>query len=371
MMKRFARAILLALVLFILAMFASPRPAHATIFYVPCEVNALVNALREALKTPSSDTLELTGGCTYSLRKSDIASDNGATGLPIISDDISINGNGATIERNNANDTPLFRLFYIAPKGVLHLNQITLRNGKLAPTGNCPANCGGALYNAGTLEITNSTFEKNSASSGGAIYNLGKTDIVNSTLSGNVANLGGAILTNGAASKIAVVHATIAGNTAEQGGSAIAAQARAPAILRGTLVAGNKGANCAGAIINAGYNFDSGSSCGWSVANGSLSNTDPQLGVLTNNGGLTGTIMFLETSPAINQIPSLGGCGAGVFFDQRGGARPETPTSACDIGAIEVPELDTLVLFGGGLGGLALWLRWQRARHRRGPAMVR
>lgn len=28
----------------------------------------------------------------------------------------------------------------------------------------------------------------------------------------------------------------------------------------------------------------------------------------------------------------------------------------------EVPEADTLLLFGGGLGGLATWLGWQRNR---------
>lgn len=358
------RTMLLSLALCVIALFASPRPVAALIFYVPCDVNALINALRDAMKTPSSDTLELTSGCTYSLRKIDNENGNGANGLPVITDDISINGNGSVIERNEVGGTPLFRLFSIAPRAALQLKQITLRNGKLAQTGACPATCGGAIYNAGRLEITNSTFEKNTASNGGAIYNVAKTDVVNSTWSGNTANVGGALMTSGSGAMLVVVHATITGNTAEQGGSAVAVQARATALLRGTLVAGNKGANCLGAIVNNGYNLDSGASCGWSVAAGSQSNTDPQIGVLTNNGGSTGTVMVLETSPAINQIPSLWGCGAGIYVDQRGGARPEVPTSLCDIGAIEVPELDTLLLFGSGLGGLAMWLRWQRARQR-------
>ena len=32
----------------------------------------------------------------------------------------------------------------------------------------------------------------------------------------------------------------------------------------------------------------------------------------------------------------------------------------------EVPEADTLLLFGGGLGGLGVWLRWQWSKRRRG-----
>ncbi len=360
---RFARSVSLIVAMFILAMFVSARPVHATIFYVPCDVNSLINALRDALKTPSSDTLELTSGCTYTLRKIDNENGNGANGLPVITDDISINGNGAVIERNEAGGAPLFRLFYVAPRAALHLNQITLRNGKFAQNGTCPATCGGAIYNAGILEITNSTFEKNTASNGGAIYNVAKADVLNTTMSGNLANIGGALMTNGAASVLTVVHTTLAGNAAEQGGSGVATQTRGTVLLRATLLGGNKGVNCFGTITNGGYNLDSGSSCGWSVAAGSLSNADPQIGVLTNNGGTTGTVMILDTSPAINAIPSLYGCGAAVFVDQRGGARPEVPTSLCDIGAIEVPEWDTVFLFGTGLSGLAIWLRAKRRRH--------
>lgn len=359
---RLVYSFLLAGVLVMIALFVSPRPAHALIFYVPCDVNALINTLREAMKTPSSDTLELTGGCTYSLRKVDNDSGNGGNGLPAITDDISINGNGAVIERNNVNDAPLFRLFYVAPKATLHLNQITLRNGKLAQNGTCPTTCGGAIYNAGILEIQNSTLTNNLASNGGAIYNVAKADLLNTTLVGNTANVGGALMTNGGSSELVVVHVTLVGNTAEQGGNAIATQTRGLAIVRGTLIVGSKGTNCLGTIGNGGFNLDSGTSCGFSVAAGSMSNTDPQIGVLTNNGGATETVIILDTSPALNAIPSLYGCGAAVYTDQRGGARPEVPTSLCDIGAVEVPEWDTLLLCGTGLSGLAIWLRAKRKR---------
>jgi hypothetical protein len=65
-------------------------------------------------------------------------------------------------------------------------------------------------------------------------------------------------------------------------------------------------------------------------------------------------------------------------LDQRALPRPSdgdaNSSAICDIGAFEVqapaapvrpaevPEADTLLLFGGGLGGLATWLGWQRRR---------
>ncbi len=46
----------------------------------------------------------------------------------------------------------------------------------------------------------------------------------------------------------------------------------------------------------------------------------------------------------------------------QGGTVP--PTRTPDPGTREVPEADTLLLFGGGLGGLATWLGWQRSKIR-------
>ena len=102
-------------------------------------------------------------------------------------------------------------------------------------------------------------------------------------------------------------------------------------IVAGGLV----GTNCGGLapITDLGYNIDTGSSCGFSAPNHSLSNTQPQLDALASNGGSTQTMALPAGSPAVDAIPtSTPGC-AGTT-DQRGIARPQG--NGCDIGAYEL-----------------------------------
>jgi len=89
--------------------------------------------------------------------------------------------------------------------------------------------------------------------------------------------------------------------------------------------------NCIGPISeSAGYNLDSGASCGFSKST-DLTTTDPLLGPLFNYGGPTSTMALLPGSPAIDHGgASVNGC---PTTDQRGVVRPQGP--ACDIGAYE------------------------------------
>lgn len=50
--------------------------------------------------------------------------------------------------------------------------------------------------------------------------------------------------------------------------------------------------------------------------------------------------------------------------------RPPTP-GASSSAPSDVPEGDTLLLFGGGLGGLATWVGWQWRKARAAPASPR
>jgi FG-GAP repeat len=111
---------------------------------------------------------------TYTLTARDNA-DFGFNGLPSVTSEITIQGNGATIGRSSAGGTPTFRLFFVAPTGDLTLQNVTLQGG-LAKGGNGGdaasggggggAGLGGAVYNRGRLTVTGSTLTNNTAQGG-------------------------------------------------------------------------------------------------------------------------------------------------------------------------------------------------------------
>ena len=108
-----------------------------------------------------------------------------------------------------------YQIFHINAGIKLSLNNLTLDGGHASP--------GGAIYNGGTLTITNSTFSNNSApnSDGGAIYNGGTLTITNSTFSNNSAPVtaGGAI--ENSVGTVRVINSTFSNNSASSYGGAI------------------------------------------------------------------------------------------------------------------------------------------------------
>jgi hypothetical protein len=65
---------------------------------------------------------------------------------------------------------------------------------------------------------------------------------------------------------------------------------------------------------------------------GDVTNTNPSLAPLANNGGATQTMALPYGSPATNHIPyGTNGCATTITTDQRGFAR----VAPCDIGAFE------------------------------------
>ena len=199
---------------------------------------------------------------------------------------------------------------------------------------------GGAIVSAdGTTNVTRDTFAGNSAAGtagGGAIDNDATLNIDNSTFNGNTAgtNGGGAIQNFGAA---AISWSTISGNSSQFGADLHNDTTTGSLTVAETIVAtgGGGGTNCSGtpAIVDGGYNIDTGTSCGFSTASHSVSNTNPDLGTLASNGGPTQTMALASNSPAVNAVPtSVAGCSGST--DQRGVSRPQGP--ACDIGAYEL-----------------------------------
>nr|WP_263013019.1 tandem-95 repeat protein [Ancylothrix sp. D3o] len=198
------------------------------------DVAGLIAAIAAANTNNQADTINLAQGGTYTLA----AANNGVNGLPVISLDsfnltntLTINGNGATIQRSTAAGTPNFRFFQ--NNAVLSLAGLTLRNGN-------PANAGGAILNNGfALTITNSSLISNTGTTGGAVSITSGVvvEIINSTFSGNSATTasGGAI--NVGNGTVNLTNTTITQNTAATGGGIN--RAAGSVSVQNSIIAGN------------------------------------------------------------------------------------------------------------------------------------
>ena len=202
---------------------------------------------------------------------------------------------------------------------------------------------GGGIFNGSILTLTNSTVSGNTASSrGGGIHSDGPLTVTNSTISGNRAEYGGGIYLRGRLSRtpVTLVNSSVIGNMAVVDADGIW-NFRSRLTFANTIIASQLSRNdCTnhGTTISLGHNLDSDRTCRLS-ATGDLTNTDPLVGPLQDNGGPTFTHALLPGSPAID-VGDNPSCPAS---DQRGFARPvdgdSDGTATCDIGAFEFVPL--------------------------------
>lgn len=233
---------------------------------------------------------------------------------------------------------------------------------------------GGGLFSTGVMTITNSTIANNTAEYGGGIYNsfgatlwmadstlsgnhgiaeAGGIDLeesevtmINSTISGNTSNHGAGINLFGMTSSMVLIQSTVADNTAVQGAGIFVFDG---AITLSGVVLDNNGSNCNTAVVTAGYNVASDSSCSL-IGTGDVSDAMLVLGPLADNGGTTQTHDLLPFSEALDHIPTgVQGCGSTLTKDQRGLVRPVD--GACDAGAVEVQVNYAPVAQGDGYSG--------------------
>ncbi|MEM7114558.1 MAG: choice-of-anchor Q domain-containing protein [Chloroflexota bacterium] len=147
---------------------------------------------------------------------------NGNSGLPSITSDITLNGNGFTIARDEtlacSGDTA-FRLLHVATSGSLTLDDATLANGCVVGADSDAR--GGAIWNEGTLLLRNQSqiLDNQAGAFGGGIYNIGSLTADSVTFSGNqrVGNgtlQGGAIYSDGS---LTLNEVGITGNSADFG----------------------------------------------------------------------------------------------------------------------------------------------------------
>lgn len=151
---------------------------------VPCSTTALVNAITTANAAGTPQTLNLAASCTYSLTAVAATGTRGPDGLPIITGNITLVGNNATIRRTTST---LFRILEVT--GRLTTSALTIRGGDAG------ANTGGGVLNAqGTVSMTSTTIYSNAADNGAGISNdRGSFTLSGSTIRYNstVPNQGG------------------------------------------------------------------------------------------------------------------------------------------------------------------------------------
>lgn len=226
-------------------------------------IEAIVNANDDAAtfgdcaSGSGADTIDLPAASTLTAN-STYTHYFGATGLPTITSEITITGNGSRIAGKKGGS---FRVFAIESGGDLTLENVTVSGGARI------GGYGGTIFNYGTLTITDSvvtggkadlgggifngsgavltidgsTISKHTAFYGGGIYDFGGTvTITYSTVTGNKAFIdGGGVYEYGGA--LDVSYSTISKNNSGRDGAGLHSRESAVAITYGTLSANKAG----------------------------------------------------------------------------------------------------------------------------------
>jgi hypothetical protein len=311
-------------------------PANFTI--ANGDVAGLIAAIITSNSNNQADTINLAAGGTYTLTSVD-NSDLGPTGLPSIvldgslANTLTINGNGATIQREPGASTPLFRLFTV-DGGTLDLLGTTLANGSSSSVSSFTD--GGAIrVEAGVLDLSDCALTSNTAALDGNGFGGGvgvrpgaSATITNCTFTGNQAVRGGAVHVEGGS--LTLVNCTLAGNSATEAGGGLGQLNDGTLTFTNTLVADNScpgSPDVSGSLTSQGYNLVGDTAGGQGFVSTDLLNVTPLLGAFQNNSGPTPTMALLPGSPAIDAGTSSGA----PTTDQRGVSR----VGAVDIGAFE------------------------------------
>lgn len=277
----------------------------------------------------------------------------------------------------------------ITNAGSLTLFRCTVRNNQVTGGGGGITGTGGGILNStgGHLEIDESTISSNQGIRGGGISNSGSLDITNSTISGNKASAGGGIR-NTTPGVVNISFSTITDNEAGLVSGEPQANRVGGGILNfqqvnigNTILAGNRDRRTASDALfspdcfsQGAFEFTSfrGNLVGIVNENCDFRDTifgapplfdmvgtedlplDPQLDLLTGNGGPTRTHSVRSGSPAIDHGT---GVTSATFFDcprtdQRGFRRPVDGdldgAAHCDVGAFEFGAVSPADVNGDG-----------------------
>ena len=221
-------------------MTAIPTTASAASFTAsstaddPADPTTLRGAIAVAEANGEADVITLQSGATYTLTD--------AEGDLDITTEITIEGNGATIDASGLGD----RAFHVLAGGDLTISDVTVTGGR---PGDAPSaaggGSGGAFLNAGTLSISGSVLDDNSAdraggaieASAGSTTTLANTDLTNNATGAAPGNGGGLHLTG--AGTVSITGGTVSGNTAAAEGGGLWNSGAGTMTVDGTTVTGN------------------------------------------------------------------------------------------------------------------------------------
>ena len=298
-------------------LYASPSGGGTTCSQTsPC-------SLSQALSNASSDSgsvtiyLESTSAATCSSASvckfvGNYTLSSGAKPISIIiepygavssSSDVVLNGNSAgTVFTDSASST------------AVTLEDMEITGGS--------ATDGGGIYNAGTVNVTDSTISGNTATfNGGGIYNAGTVNVTDSTISGNTAiNNGSGIYDNFGA--VTVTDSTISGNSAGTDGGGIynyggGSYNKIAVNVIDSTISGNAATTNGGGIYNAGtVNVTD------STISGNSADTDGG-GIYDNSGAVNVTDSTISGNTATTDGGGIYNAGtvnmAGSILDNTGG----------------------------------------------------
>jgi hypothetical protein len=312
-------------------------PATLTVTTASDQATHTGTSLRDAVATANgdanggqSDTIIFATGLngqttTLSQGLLELSGKNGATPAVVTID----GGSQVTVDGNNAS-----AIFQVDSGVQAGLTGLTLQRGSAAH--------GGAVNNAGTLAVANSTLRFNSVGAtgrGAALYNTGVLTVTDATLSSNFAfgfnshgSNGGAIYNQGGT--LMVTRATLSANTAGYGDGGGLYNDLGTVTLNNTTLSGNSATNAGtgGGIFNTGtltvnssaLNFNSTelfpgggiSNAGTLTVNNSTlnSNSGSQGGGIYNTGTVTVNNSTLESNVA-NQAGGIYTSGTATLTD--------------------------------------------------------
>lgn len=336
-------AVTLAGAAFLLALARTPAQANS-ITVVDGEVRANANGLCSLIEAidnannkatgqkhadcaagnpAGADTIVLPANGQFKVTRS-VNDAYGYTGLPLVVTEVTIEGNGSTIQRTGADD---YRLFAVQITGDLTINDTTLTGGQSGYY------YGGAAYvYGGSLTINNSTVTGNSAYVGGALAAVEGTLVVsNSTLSGNQSFVGGAVY--GRFSDVSVIDSTVSGNSAPYGSGGAVYAYDGSVLIEGTTLTGNSAAYSGGAVA---------------VFYGTLAVSDSTFQANTASEGYAGAIDLISAEAIItgSQLLDNAAYGSGALS---GIDTPLTIATSIVSGNSAQTNAGGIYLFGGTL----------------------